>query len=233
MQQHNLFKWQSSSLRWLQANSYVFFQAFKRAKEVADAELAQRKGPLKMASSDEIRRVLEAKTDLDCLQARQQFCFVMDVHACMLSVMTAAAYASTVTPRTVPYQQCLVCQIAACLVCQIAANHVLLPNHVLGCKGQNAFSLGKCMLVSPWTMHMRPLDCVGTNVCFVTFTAVTTCGKSHHRCFSCLLHVDHSIHSTLLLQVKAGVDALTIKRKYKELAVALHPDKCKVSRTQT
>ena len=59
----------------------IFSQAFKRAKEVADAELAQRKGPLKMASSDEIRRVLEAKTDLDCLQACQQFCVVMVVHA--------------------------------------------------------------------------------------------------------------------------------------------------------
>lgn len=47
-----------------------FAEAFKRAKEVADAELAQRKGPLKMASSDEIRRVLEAKTDLDCLQVK-------------------------------------------------------------------------------------------------------------------------------------------------------------------
>lgn len=33
----------------------------------------------------------------------------------------------------------------------------------------------------------------------------------------------------LLLQVQVGADALTIKRKYKELAVALHPDKCKVS----
>ena len=32
----------------------------------------------------------------------------------------------------------------------------------------------------------------------------------------------------MLLQVNAGADALTIKRKYKELAVALHPDKCKV-----
>ena len=42
-----------------------------------------------------------------------------------------------------------------------------------------------------------------------------------------------SVHGMLLVQVKAGVDALTIKRKYKELAVALHPDKCKVSRTQT
>ena len=31
------------------------------------------------------------------------------------------------------------------------------------------------------------------------------------------------------LQVKAGSDAPSIKRKYKELAVALHPDKCKVS----
>ena len=50
----------------------IFSQAFKRAKEVADAELAQRKGPFKMASSDEIRRVLEAKTDLDCLQASWQ-----------------------------------------------------------------------------------------------------------------------------------------------------------------
>lgn len=37
----------------------------------------------------------------------------------------------------------------------------------------------------------------------------------------------------LTLQVKAGADALTIKRKYKELAVALHPDKCKVSSTLT
>ncbi|KAA6418355.1 MAG: dnaJ protein subfamily C member 27-like [Trebouxia sp. A1-2] len=58
-----------------------FAEAFKRAKAVADAELAQRKGPLKMASSDEIRRVLNAKTDLDCLQACQQFCFVMVVKA--------------------------------------------------------------------------------------------------------------------------------------------------------
>lgn len=47
-----------------------FAEAFKRAKEVADAELAQRKRPLKMASSDEIRRVLEANTDLDCLQVK-------------------------------------------------------------------------------------------------------------------------------------------------------------------
>lgn len=30
------------------------------------------------------------------------------------------------------------------------------------------------------------------------------------------------------LQVKAGVDVLTLKRKYKEMAVTLHPDKCKV-----
>ena len=37
------------------------------------------------------------------------------------------------------------------------------------------------------------------------------------------------MHAMVLLQVKAGTDALTIKRKYKELAVALHPDKCKVS----
>ena len=33
---------------------------------------------------------------------------------------------------------------------------------------------------------------------------------------------------SLLLQVKAGVDILTLKRKYKEMAVTLHPDKCKV-----
>ncbi len=32
----------------------------------------------------------------------------------------------------------------------------------------------------------------------------------------------------LFLQVKAGVDVLTLKRKYKEMAVTLHPDKCKV-----
>lgn len=30
------------------------------------------------------------------------------------------------------------------------------------------------------------------------------------------------------MQIPAGSDAVTIKRKYKELAVALHPDKCKV-----
>ncbi len=42
-----------------------------------------------------------------------------------------------------------------------------------------------------------------------------------------------SNHSMLPVQVKSGVDALTIKRKYKELAVALHPDKCKVSLTQS
>lgn len=59
-------------------------------------------------------------------------------------------------------------------------------------------------------------------------TAMSTCDKYHLLCFSCLLHVGHSIHCILLAQVKAGVDALTIKRKYKELAVALHPDKCKV-----
>ena len=33
---------------------------------------------------------------------------------------------------------------------------------------------------------------------------------------------------SLFLQVKAGVDVLTLKRKYKEMAVTLHPDKCKV-----
>jgi len=42
-----------------------------------------------------------------------------------------------------------------------------------------------------------------------------------------------SNRSMLPVQVKSGVDALTIKRKYKELAVALHPDKCKVSLTQS
>ena len=35
---------------------------------MADAELAQSKGPVKMASADEIRRVLKAATDYDCLQ---------------------------------------------------------------------------------------------------------------------------------------------------------------------
>jgi len=43
-------------------------QAFKLAKQVADAELAHSKGPVKLASTDEIRRVLEAKTDNECLQ---------------------------------------------------------------------------------------------------------------------------------------------------------------------
>ena len=50
----------------------LVLQAFKQAKEVADAELAQRKGPVKLASIDEIRRVLEAKTDHDCLQVSHQ-----------------------------------------------------------------------------------------------------------------------------------------------------------------
>jgi hypothetical protein len=75
MQQHNLVKWLSSSGppgNGFRLTAVVVCQAFKRAKEVADAELAQRKGPFKMASSDEIRRVLEAKTDLDCLQASWQ-----------------------------------------------------------------------------------------------------------------------------------------------------------------
>lgn len=44
-------------------------QAFKHAKQMADAEAAQRKGPVKLASADEIQRVLNAKTDYDCLQA--------------------------------------------------------------------------------------------------------------------------------------------------------------------
>lgn len=35
---------------------------------MADVEAAQRKTPLKLASADEIRRVLNAKTDYDCLQ---------------------------------------------------------------------------------------------------------------------------------------------------------------------
>ena len=46
----------------------VSFQAFKRAKEVADAELAQRKTPPKQASEEEVHRVLAAKTDYECLQ---------------------------------------------------------------------------------------------------------------------------------------------------------------------
>lgn len=45
-------------------------QAFKHAKHMADAEAAKRKTPLKLASADEIRRVLNAKTDYDCLQVR-------------------------------------------------------------------------------------------------------------------------------------------------------------------
>ena len=43
-------------------------KAFKHAKQMADAEAAQRKTPVKLASADEIRRVLNAKTDYDCLQ---------------------------------------------------------------------------------------------------------------------------------------------------------------------
>ncbi len=82
-------------------------------------------------------------------------------------------------------------------------------------------------------MHSRPLDCVGTSVSFSACTAMRAYDKYHQCCFSCLLHVGHSIHSMLPMQVKAGVDALTIKRKYKELAVALHPDKCKVSLIQS
>ena len=84
MQQHNLVKRLLSSGpsgSGFRPTAVLFSQAFKRAKEVADAELAQRKGPLKTASSDEIQRVLEAKTDLDCLQACQQSCSTMDVHA--------------------------------------------------------------------------------------------------------------------------------------------------------
>lgn len=37
---------------------------------MADAEAAQRKTPVKLASADEIRRVLNAKTDYDCLQVK-------------------------------------------------------------------------------------------------------------------------------------------------------------------
>ena len=47
-------------------------QAFKHAKQMAEAEAAQRKTPVKLASADEIRRVLKAKTDYDCLQVRIQ-----------------------------------------------------------------------------------------------------------------------------------------------------------------
>lgn len=43
-------------------------QAFKRAKEAADAELAQGKTPPKQASEEEVHRVLAAKTDYECLQ---------------------------------------------------------------------------------------------------------------------------------------------------------------------
>ena len=48
-------------------------QAFKRAKEVADSELAQHKSPPKLASEEEVRRVLAAKTDYDCLQVSCRF----------------------------------------------------------------------------------------------------------------------------------------------------------------
>lgn len=47
-----------------------FAEAFKRAKQAADVALAQRKSPVKLASADEIRRVLDAKTDHDCLQVK-------------------------------------------------------------------------------------------------------------------------------------------------------------------
>ena len=49
---------------------------------------------------------------------------------------------------------------------------------------------------------------------------------SHH---STSTNVASVLSQDTALQVKAGSDALSIKRKYKELAVALHPDKCKVS----
>ncbi|KAL3130262.1 hypothetical protein ABBQ38_008095 [Trebouxia sp. C0009 RCD-2024] len=49
-----------------------FAEAFKHAKQMADAEAAQRKTPVKLASADEIRRVLNAKTDYDCLQVNLQ-----------------------------------------------------------------------------------------------------------------------------------------------------------------
>lgn len=39
---------------------------------MADAEAAQRNTPVKLASADEIQRVLKAKTDYDCLQVRVQ-----------------------------------------------------------------------------------------------------------------------------------------------------------------
>lgn len=49
-------------------------KAFKHAKQMADAEAAQRKTPVKLASADEIRRVLNAKTDYDCLQVNLKAC---------------------------------------------------------------------------------------------------------------------------------------------------------------
>lgn len=48
----------------------IFLQAFKHAKQMADAEAARRKTPVKLASADEIRRVLNAMTDYDCLQVK-------------------------------------------------------------------------------------------------------------------------------------------------------------------
>lgn len=132
-------------MRWCQTNICEFSQAFKRAKAVADAELAQRKGPLKMASSDEIRRVLNAKTDLDCLQACQQFCFVMVVHAWMLSICCCLCkhwYAkgcnNTNRALRVRLQQI-----------SVSANHVLLPSPVLcaGIARAKLHFMGKPVLV--------------------------------------------------------------------------------------
>ena len=40
------------------------------------------------------------------------------------------------------------------------------------------------------------------------------------------------MQACFVMQLLAGSDAVTIKRKYRELAVALHPDKCKVQSLQ-
>lgn len=66
----------------------TFLQAFKRAKEAADAELAQQKTPLKLASEEEVCRVLAAKTDWECLQVweLQQYAVMQYIVHCIFCV---------------------------------------------------------------------------------------------------------------------------------------------------
>ena len=54
-------------------------KAFKHAKQMADAEAAQRKTPVKLASADEIRRVLNAR----CLN-------LVSVHQCVSNAVLCA-----------------------------------------------------------------------------------------------------------------------------------------------